>query len=132
MSIEKLPTVTIMTKNGPVEINMTDYDKEKHTIATPEEIAAVAPVVVAEPVAPAAAPSAEIPASDAPVVTTQVVVADPATYSVGKNGKRGAASKFVIKDAEGNTVGETEYEDEEAANAAIAHLVVQYENTKAA
>ncbi len=32
MSIEKVPVVTILTDNGPVEINKSDYDKDKHEI----------------------------------------------------------------------------------------------------
>lgn len=123
MSIEKLPTVTIKTKNGPVEINMTDYKEGEHEFATAEEIAAAAP---------APSPVVEAPAetvtggNDTTIVEPAVIVADPATYAVGKNGKRGAASKFIIKNAEGNQVGEDEYDSEEDAQAAIELLVEQH------
>jgi hypothetical protein len=81
-----LPTVTVKTKNGPVEINLSDYDPKEHTL--------VGGSVESKP-----------------------------EFTVGKNGKRGAASKFVILNADGERHGEDEFDSKEEAEAAIENMV---------
>lgn len=91
--MDRCPTCTIMTKNGPVDINLTDYDAEKHTLA-----------IVGQP---------------APLTASEPLAVPEKSFSVGKNGKRGAASKFVIFDEHGVQFGTEEFATEEAALAAI-------------
>lgn len=104
--LDRVPTVTIVTKNGPVDINLSDYDPAVHDLATGEAAPEVTKVVDVE--------------TNTTDVETEVTL--PA-YSVGKNGKRGAASKFVVFGNDGNQVGEQEYETEEEAKAAIPALL---------
>lgn len=58
----------------------------------------------------------------ADVVTEMVPAEIPTGFKVGKNGKRGAASKFVIVDGQGKIFGADEYDSIEQAEAAIRVL----------
>ena len=78
-----IPIVTIKTANGPVDINMVDYDPKVHTLADGKE-------------------SPE--------------------FAIGKNGKRGAASKFIILDKDGETYGEDEFDTLEQAEEFVKQL----------
>ena len=86
------PVVTIETENGPVEINESDFDAKKHKLSKGQK-------------APAGASGGS--------KTDE----KPAGLTIGKNGKKGAGSKFVVKDAEGKQVGTDEYDTAEAAQA---------------
>ncbi len=156
-----LPTVTIKTKNGPVEINLTDYDPEKHVLA---EASDLTPLKQENTSAPAGLFGSSIqPASwtlkDGSVLQLGTVVAEAhkrsgltveewnaqavdvieaaiaevaeeflekdeevvAAYKIGKNGKRGGASRFVIFNQENVIVGE-EYQTLEEAEEALKAL----------
>lgn len=88
------PIVTIKTKDGPVDINAHHYDPKVHTLhensdKVPEKTDNDAGYVPVEP------------------------------FKVGKNGKKGGASKFIVTDANDKKVGDTEYATEAEAWAAI-------------
>lgn len=90
-------TVTIKTKNGAVDIDASTFDPKVHEKWTKKgEKAKDEPTDPVDPNAPA--------------------------FSVTKNGKRGAASKFIVINAAKEQVGE-EYDTEEEANTAIVQLL---------
>lgn len=57
----QVPVVTIVTENGPVEINASDFDARKHKLWAEKEKAAAAPV--AEPPAPETKPAEPVKAA---------------------------------------------------------------------
>lgn len=83
----QIPTISIDTDNGPVQINQSDYNPDTHTLTDPQpEWSALfgnaAPVPTAPPAAPAPTPMAplEPPAQPVPpanVDTAAVPVAPP-------------------------------------------------------
>lgn len=91
---DAIPTVLIKTANGPVLINECDFDKTKHELVNAPAVDKVAAV--------AKAPEGQ--------------------YIVGKNGKPGRGSKFVVLNDKGEKAVEQEFDTEADAYAAIASL----------
>lgn len=86
---EIVPTVQIETENGPVTINLSDYDPAKHTAVG---AAAPAPVQAPEPQQQPATGDASNGGAPAPA-------GDAGTMLVSKKGKN-----FIVVDAAGNAV----------------------------
>lgn len=104
-------TVRVHSKNGPLDINEADYDPKVHKLLDGKKAAAeVEPKTETTPVV--ALTGTGNGGENTPV----------AAYTLGKNGKRGGASKFVILDVDGNVYGE-EFNKEEDAKAMLELLV---------
>lgn len=155
---DTVPTCTIQTKNGPVDINLTDFDPKIHKLVDAKDMPKLKPLDPAQrqslfgsSVQPAswklpdgktlqlntvvaeahkrsgqteeswnALPDGERERMIADVVAEMVPVVP--SFTIGKNGKRGGASKFVIHDGAGNVVGEKEYDTHKEAEAEIKIL----------
>ncbi len=97
--MSKVPVITIETTNGPVDINASDFNPAIHKPYAGASANALPPLTPEQ--------SAELEK----VETVEV----PEAFSVGKNGKRGAASKFIVLDSSGNPFTDIEYDTKEAA-----------------
>lgn len=101
-------TVTIVTEEGPVRINRSDYDPAVHTLVdnTGASVSVASVSQVATPsasvsVATISEPSASV--SAATISEPSVSQAATVNYTVKKKG-RGAAAKFHVVDTDGNEV----------------------------
>lgn len=103
--MSKVPVITIETKNGPVNINASDFDASIHKPYTSAELKPLTP-------------EQKIELEN--LVTSENKVVE--TFTVGKNGKRGAASKFVVLDSSGKPFTDIEYDSQEAAEHEIKIL----------
>lgn len=114
---ETSPTVKIKTENGPVRINLTDYDEKKHTLVT-DEADALKPLEPAQKAAIDKAVESEKENDDEETNT----VTDKATLTVGDDGKRGKAKNYFVQDAQGKPVDKKSFKSKEEAKAHLATL----------
>lgn len=116
---EMQPTVTVMTDNGPVRINATDYDPEKHRLAEGEESVRDAATITSETkIETPPPPPVEKPAP-APEVTTDV--AKPVMPGTMQEG----AKWFVVDmNADNAKIGDTNgYPSKKKADEAAVALM---------
>lgn len=104
--MSKVPVITIETINGSVDINASDFNPEIHKLFLGKSDNVLPPLTPEQ--------SAELEK----VETVEV----PEAFTVGKNGKRGAASKFIVLDSSGNPFTDIEYDTKEAAEHEIKIL----------
>jgi regulator of protease activity HflC (stomatin/prohibitin superfamily) len=105
----EVKTVMIETKNGPVRINESDFDSNKHTLVGKESEAK------ADKEAENAQAKADKEAQEARVsAVVAELIAKGVKLSVEKIGK-GAKAKFIIIDSDGNNITDVEYNTEKEA-----------------
>lgn len=115
----EVETVTISTKNGPVRINKSDFNEKEHKLHRPtkKELEATDAKFTDEEIGEKKPETSE----PAPVPSEVKGTADIQSRKVMKNGKRGAASKWIVVNSNGTPVDELEYDTEkEAWDAALA------------
>lgn len=100
------PTVKIIRDGQIVVINLSDFNPEEHEVADASELESVKPL-------------------DPASTVTDAETVPPTGFTVGKNGKRGGASKFVILDASKKPINEEEFDTIDDAKAMIELITGQ-------
>lgn len=128
-------TVVIVTDNGPVTINESDYDPKVHTLAVDDQTAQPSAVVTGEVLPPVVeGGESAMTGHDAdglPIVETPVVVADaaPMILLVLKNGRKYFIVDMTGKPVVGDGIDTTGYPTEEAALTVITGLTDEQKAT---
>lgn len=115
----KLPTLQVVTGNGPVTINASDFDPNVHELATPVDAPAppVAKTPAQEPQEPVAGNQPQEPVNTPETGANEPVAGVPPKLFVAKAGKRFKVVNESGTDADG--FQKTGYADEDQAWAAI-------------
>lgn len=122
------PTVTIKTENGPVRINLSDYDAEKHTLVDEKSTQPAAAKAVDDAFD---REDAKKRLKDAGVEFSMRASNEKLKELLAeldaKQGKKEFSvepkdDKFIVVDADGKQYGDEQYDTEEAAQTMISLL----------